>query len=94
MIDEFTELNGATRFVAGSQHHGRRPDLAQQHDYVAQSVPACGPPGSMIIFDGRVCHAHGANSTSHERRSLQGSFIPAAETSAAEFDIPIFDLTS
>ena len=93
MIDEFNETNGATRFVAGSQHRDDRPESLRQEEYVAQSIPACARAGSVIIFDGRVFHAHGANSTSHERRSLQGSFIPAAETSAMEFDIPIFDLT-
>jgi hypothetical protein len=92
MIDEFSEATGATRFVAGSQHHARRPNPAQQEAYVSKSVSACGPAGSVIIFDGRVWHGHGANSTSRERRSLQGSFIPAAETAATEFDIPIFDL--
>jgi len=92
MIDEFSEASGATRFVAGSQHRGTRPDPARQDEYMERSVPACGPPGSVIIFDGCICHAHGTNSTSLERRSLQGSFIPATETSAMEFDIPIFDL--
>jgi ectoine hydroxylase-related dioxygenase (phytanoyl-CoA dioxygenase family) len=91
MIDEFSERNGATRFVAGSQRGKDRPSPGQQEECVMQSVPACGPAGSVIIFDGRVWHAHGANSNSLERRSLQGSFIPTAEMAAMEFDIPTFD---
>lgn len=91
MIDEFSVGNGATRFVAGSQHRKVRPSPSQQEECLTESVPACAPAGSVIIFDGRVRHAHGANSSSMKRRSLQGSFIPAAEISAVEFDIPIFD---
>jgi hypothetical protein len=91
MIDEFTESNGATRFVAGSHHRKNGPTASDEAKCREQSVPACGPPGSVIIFDGRVWHGHGANSNSVPRRSVQGSFIPAAETSATEFNIPIFD---
>lgn len=91
MIEEFSERNGATRFVPGSQHHKDRPSPSDQERCIRQSVPACGPAGSVIIFDGRVWHAHGANSSSQKRRSLQGSFIPASETSAMEFDVSLFD---
>jgi hypothetical protein len=80
MIDEFSESNGATRFVAGSQHRKDRPSPSEQEECLTQSVPAGGLAGSVIIFDGRVHHAHGANSSSIERRSLQGSFIPAAQS--------------
>jgi ectoine hydroxylase-related dioxygenase (phytanoyl-CoA dioxygenase family) len=90
-IDEFSESNGATRFVAGSQYRKDRPSPSQQEECLTQSVPGCAPAGSVIIFDGRVRHAQGANSSALERRSLQGSFIPAAQVSAVEFDIPIFD---
>jgi hypothetical protein len=90
MIDEFTASSGATRFVPGSQHRKHGPAPSDQEKCLKQSVPACGPPGSVIIFDGRVRHAHGANSNSVPRRSVQGSFIPAAETSAIPFNIPIF----
>jgi hypothetical protein len=80
MIDEFSERNGATRFVVGSQHCKDRPSPSEQQECLTQSVAACGSAGSVIIFDGRVHHAHGANSSSIERRSLQGSFIPAAQS--------------
>ena len=92
MIDEFIESNGATRFVPGSHHRKHGPAPSDQEMCVEQSVPGCGPAGSLIIFDGRIWHAHGANSSSVSRRSLQGSFIPAAETAATEFNTPVFDL--
>ena len=90
VIDEFTERNGATRFVPCSQIRDRAPAESDQHECREQSTPACGPAGSLIIFDGRIWHAHGANSSSLERRSLQGSFVPSSETSATEIDIPTF----
>ena len=38
-------------------------------------VSACGPAGSVVIFNGSVWHGHGANQTSEPRRSIQGAFI-------------------
>jgi len=92
MIDEFSEENGATRFAPGSHVRRSGPEYADQEKCREQSVAADGPAGSVIIFDGRVWHAHGANSTSLPRRSVQASFIPAAQTSAIELDVPIFEL--
>jgi ectoine hydroxylase-related dioxygenase (phytanoyl-CoA dioxygenase family) len=69
MVDEFRVENGATRFIAGSQN-GPRPSS----DAVA--CDACGPAGSMVIFEGTTWHGHGANRTDIPRRSIQGAFIP------------------
>src|SRR5438876_6213241 len=41
-------------------------------------VSACGPPGSLIIYNGSVWHGHGANKTSRSRRSIQGAYIRRA----------------
>ncbi|HTA45042.1 MAG TPA: hypothetical protein VK789_21495 [Bryobacteraceae bacterium] len=38
-------------------------------------VPAGGPAGSMIVFNGSRWHGHGANETHQPRRSMQGTFI-------------------
>ena len=38
-------------------------------------VPACGPAGSMILYNGSVWHGHGANPTDRPRRSIQGAYI-------------------
>jgi hypothetical protein len=69
MVDEFRFENGATRFIAGSQN-GPRPSAD------ALACDACGPAGSMLIFDGATWHGHGANRTDSPRRSIQGAFIP------------------
>jgi ectoine hydroxylase-related dioxygenase (phytanoyl-CoA dioxygenase family) len=75
MVDEFRSENGATRFIAGSQGGPRPPADALACD-------ACGPAGSMLIFDGTTWHGHGANRTDTRRRSIQGAFIPQNHTAA------------
>jgi Phytanoyl-CoA dioxygenase (PhyH) len=74
MIDEFTLKNGATCFMPGSQ--GLETPPAE-----ASLVPACGPAGSVIVFNGSVWHGHGANETDASRRSIQGAYIRRTERS-------------
>src|SRR5207247_4220738 len=77
MVDEFRRDNGATRFVPGSQRWGHAPSDVMQDataDYEGQ-VPACGPAGSVVIYNGSVWHGHGANQTNEPRRCIQGSYI-------------------
>ena len=69
MIDDFRTENGATRFSKGS-HKQTAVHTANRH-----LAAACGPAGSMIIYNGSVWHGHGANTTSKPRRSVQGAFI-------------------
>jgi ectoine hydroxylase-related dioxygenase (phytanoyl-CoA dioxygenase family) len=68
MVDEFRTDNGATRFVPGSQNAVQRPPSSE-------SVAACGPVGSIIVYNGSVWHGHGANGTDLPRRSIQGAYI-------------------
>lgn len=76
MIDEFTAENGATCFTPGSQGKAEMP-------VNANLVPACGPAGSVIIFNGSAWHGHGANRTDTPRRSIQGAYIRRSEISGA-----------
>ncbi len=46
-------------------------------------VPACGPAGSTIVFNGSTWHGHGANETEVPRRSIQGAYIRRSEISGA-----------
>jgi len=78
MVDSFNAQNGATRFVPGSHLQPREPcELTRSplgtHD---DEVLACGPAGSIIIFNASTWHGHGANQSDRPRRSIQGHFVP------------------
>ena len=62
-LDEFTEKNGATRFVPGSHHWdpGRTPDPG---DPVTAATIS---PGSAMFYLGSLWHGGGANRTSRPR---------------------------
>ena len=77
MVDEFRTDNGATRFVPRSHRWPTIPtDFPNDTsaDYEGQ-VLACGPVGSVIIYNGSVWHGHTANRVGEPRRSIQGAFI-------------------
>ena len=87
MVDEFRGDNGATRFVPGSHLWREVPadvmgDLRAAHEH---EVLACGPAGSMILFDGSVWHGHSANSSAEPRRSIQGYFVRRDVRAATDF---------
>src|SRR5262249_50788192 len=77
MIDEFRPDNGATRFVPGSHRSEARPSAG------APEPLACGPAGSMILFNGSVWHGHSANRSRAPRRSIQGAYIRREAPSGA-----------
>ncbi|HKC64786.1 MAG TPA: phytanoyl-CoA dioxygenase family protein [Pyrinomonadaceae bacterium] len=77
MIDEFRSDNGATRFVPGSHMLSIEPNEVMKDatvDYEGQTL-ACGPAGSVIIYNGSIWHGHTANRSVGRRRSIQGAFI-------------------
>jgi hypothetical protein len=87
MVDDFRPENGATRFVPGSHHWPRVPqdtlsDLRADYD---GQVLACGPAGSLIIFNGSIWHDHSANRSGKPRCSLQGAFIPRDGHAGTDF---------
>jgi Phytanoyl-CoA dioxygenase (PhyH) len=79
MIDDFSSVNGATCFVPASQGEQTLPDESRRR------VSACGPAGSIIVFNGSVWHGHAENWTSKPRRSVQGGFIRRTAKSAIDF---------
>jgi len=63
MLDDFTEANGGTRLVPGSHLNPDRADYA-----LADTIAAEGPAGAALIFDGRMVHGTGSNTTEAEER--------------------------
>jgi hypothetical protein len=83
MIDEFSEQNGATRFVPGTAN------LDSMEEALRRAHPdeerACGPPGSMVIFHGSIWHGFGANLSACPRRGVYGALIPQDAKPARDF---------
>ena len=87
MIDEFRADNGATRFMPGSHllPDGAEDNIPQARGQPEGQVPASGPAGSLLIFNGSTWHGHGPNTSGAARRSLQGAFIPRAGRAGTDF---------
>ena len=84
MVDAFTPENGATRFLPGSEQiEALFAELLARHP---TEECACGPAGSMILFNGSVWHGSGANLSGKPRRSVQGSLIPRTATSVIDYE--------
>jgi ectoine hydroxylase-related dioxygenase (phytanoyl-CoA dioxygenase family) len=67
MLDDFTEDNGATRVAPDSHLLGRQPHYRAGEDN-APTIPVCAPMGSVMVFDGRLWHQTGANTTRDRHR--------------------------
>ena len=64
-LTDFTEENGATRLMPGSQH---LPDSFEHT--VAETVPAEMAKGSCLLYTGKVYHGGGANTSDETRMGL------------------------
>ena len=76
LLDDFTDSNGATRIVPGSQRSGKTPrdvmtDPAQPHpDEILLTAPA----GTVVIFNSHTWHGGTLNRTDHPRRAMHSYF--------------------
>ena len=86
MVDAFTAENGATRFVPRSHLQNREPGEAMNNlkDDHPEQVLACGPAGSIIIFNASVWHGYSANKSSTPRRSIAVHFVPRGATASPD----------
>jgi len=74
MVDDFRADNGATQFLSGSHHWTEPLDLTGRTPVPGCEL-ACGPAGSMILFNGSIWHGHAAHRAAEPRRSIQGAYI-------------------
>lgn len=72
MVTDFTEATGATRVVPGSHLSGFNPDPAVPHP--VSTVAATGPAGTAFVFDGRLWHGGGANTTDKPRYGITSNY--------------------
>ena len=63
-LDDFKEINGATKVVPGSHKADHSPSGGRHHYAVAADMPK----GSVLIMHGSLWHGGGANTTIDERR--------------------------
>lgn len=66
-LDDFTLENGATYVLKGSHRVPDLPDDAYFRKHASRAVCSA---GDMILFNGRLVHAAGANTTNRARHSL------------------------
>ena len=64
-MNDFTEANGATRLIPGSQRFADRLELP-----VEDTVPAEMPAGSVLLYTGSLYHGGGANRSQGVRYGL------------------------
>jgi ectoine hydroxylase-related dioxygenase (phytanoyl-CoA dioxygenase family) len=69
MLDDFTEENGGTRVAPGSHL-----DASYTAAAPPETVAATGPAGTVMIFDGRLWHGTGANTSTIRRAGALGYY--------------------
>lgn len=67
LLDDFTEENGATWFLPGSQG---RTDAPSDEEFYAKAKRVIAPAGSVFYFNARLWHAGGINHTGRWRHAL------------------------
>ena len=77
MLDDFTEDNGATRFVVGSHLSNMTPKEGMEDLFVAHpdEIFLEGKAGDVAVFNGHAWHAGGPNTTDGHRLGLFGFFL-------------------
>jgi len=76
LLDDFTEANGATRVVPGSQRSGKAPsdEMPDPSATHPQEVKLLAPAGTVVIFNSHVWHGGTLNTSSKPRHALHSYF--------------------
>ena len=67
LLDDFTEENGATWFLPGSQWIAKPPS---EDEFYGRAKRLVAPAGSVLFFNARIWHAGGDNHTDRWRHAL------------------------
>lgn len=71
--EDFTEVNGAPRFVPETQKLAQPPDRER---FEREAIAMTGPAGSVALSHGLCWHDTGANKASEPRVSVLGNYAP------------------
>ena len=76
LLDDFTEENGATRVVPGSQNWKSLPQqvLADTQAAHPEEILVTGPAGSVVVMNTHAWHGGTANRTNAPRRALHAFY--------------------
>ena len=76
LLDDFTEINGATRIVPGTHKLKSLPDevMEDPEDEHPDEVLIVAPAGTVVIFNSHVWHGGTTNHTKFPRRSIHSYF--------------------
>jgi len=82
LLDDFTESNGATRLVPGSQRSGKMPKdvMADPTQPQPGEILVTAPAGTVVIFNSHTWHGGTLNRTDHPRRALHSYFTRRDQT--------------
>lgn len=92
LLDDLTDINGATRVVPGSHRSGKlpadaMPDLTQAHPCETKVLA---PAGSVLVFNSHLWHSGTQNQTTEPRRVVHSFFrrLHPRETVPAKTELP------
>jgi ectoine hydroxylase-related dioxygenase (phytanoyl-CoA dioxygenase family) len=85
MLVDFTADNGATLVAPGSHRWRRIPKRGES----VPMVPATGPAGTALVFDGRLWHGTGENRTGESRYGMFSYFCRAFVRQQENFSLSL-----
>lgn len=82
LLDDFTESNGATRIVPGSQRSGKVPRdvMTNPADAHPDQIVVTAPAGTVVIFNSHTWHGGTLNTTDKPRRAMHSYFTRRDQT--------------
>lgn len=71
-LDDFSEHNGATKFIPGSHRRTKLPEHNGNYDHEGVTIEV--PSGSLIVAHGAIWHSVGRNTTDRPRTGIFGRY--------------------